>query len=105
MKTITTLFFAVGLMLAAGPKQIYTGLVTDTMCGKDHAAMKVSPDADCVRECVKHGSKYALLVGDKIYTLSDQQTPGKFAGRKVKVTGTLYPKTNILAVENIEAAK
>ena len=105
MKTLTTLLLAAGMMMAAGPKQTYTGFITDTMCGKDHASMKVAPDAKCVRECVKHGSKYALLQSDKVYTLSDQQTPEKYAGQKVKVTGTLHPKTNILAVESIEAAK
>jgi hypothetical protein len=52
-----------------------------------------------------HGSKYALLDGTNLYKLSDQQTPEKFAGQKVKVTGVLYPKTGILKVESITAAK
>jgi hypothetical protein len=67
--------------------------------------MGTKPDAKCVRECVKEGSKYALLVGNNVYTLSDQKTPDKYAGAKVKVTGTLDAKTGILAVEKIEPAK
>jgi hypothetical protein len=37
--------------------------------------------------------------------LSDQETPEKFAAQKVKVTGKLYPKTGVIAVEKIEPAK
>jgi hypothetical protein len=68
--------------------------------------MNIAPDAKCIVQCVKgHGSKYALLDGTNLYKLSDQQTPEKFAGQKVKVTGVLYPKTGILKVESITAAK
>ena len=71
------------------------------MCGANHN-MNIAPDSKCVRECVKHGSKYALLVGNNMYVLSDQQTPEKFAAQKVKVTGVLYEKTKILKVDKIE---
>ena len=40
-----------------------------------------------------------------MYVLSDQQTPEKFAAKKVKVTGTLYEKTGVLKVDKIEAAQ
>jgi hypothetical protein len=105
MKTIATLFTGAALMLGAAARQTYTGVVTDTMCGADHSHMGVTPASKCVHECVKSGSKYALLVGKEVYTLSDQQTPGKFAGEKVKITGTLDQKTKTLAVDTIEAAK
>ena len=35
--------------------------------------------------------------------LSDQQAPEKFAGQKVKVTGTLNAKTKTIEVKKIEA--
>jgi hypothetical protein len=92
--------------LMAAP-QTYTGVITDTMCGADHSHMGISPEEKCVRECVKSGKqwKYALLVGKNVYVLSDQQTPEKFAAKKVNVTGTLHEKTKILQVDKIEAAK
>ena len=90
------------LAVAAQQPQTFTGVITDTMCGANHKPMNVSPDVKCVQECVKHGSKYALLVGSNVYTLSDQQTPGKFAAQKVKVTGVLYDKTKILRADKIE---
>jgi len=37
--------------------------------------------------------------------LSDQDTPAEFAGKKVKVTGVLYPNTNILKVDPIGPVK
>jgi hypothetical protein len=99
--------FATGLMLVAAAfgAETFTGTVTDTMCGKDHAAMKVSPDSRCVVECVKAGAKYALYDGKKVYVLSDQVAPAKFAAQKVKVTGTLDAKTSTIKVQSIQAAK
>ncbi len=106
MRIAVSLFvvsLCVGSLSAAS--ETHVGVITDTMCGANHAPMKVSPDSKCVLECVKHGSKYALLEGAKVYTLSDQETPAKFAGQKVKITGQLYPKTGVLKVETIEAAQ
>jgi hypothetical protein len=103
MKKLTTLFLGAVMMVAAGT-QTFVGVVTDTMCGADHKAMKISPDSKCVRECVRAGAKYALLVGREVYVLSDQRTPERFAAQKVKVTGTLDPKTKTIAVASIEPA-
>ena len=101
---------AAALLTAAAParpSKIYVGIVTDTMCSRDHKAMKIAPDSKCVRDCVGDGStyKYALLVGNNVYTLSDQETPATFAGQRVAVTGVLYEKTRILKVEAIKTAR
>jgi hypothetical protein len=91
---IAIIIFALALLsthaLAAG-KQKFTGEVGDAMCGKQH--MEGTP-AECTRACVSKGSKYALIVGDKVYILNttdkaalaalDQQ-----AGKNATVTGTL----------------
>ncbi|MBZ5582494.1 MAG: hypothetical protein LAQ30_09895 [Acidobacteriia bacterium] len=98
MKKIISFLFAGALVASAAT---FTGVVTDSMCGKDHAMMNVTPDSKCVTECVKHGSKYALYDGKAVYVLSDQKTPEQFAGQKVKVTGTLNEKTKILKVDSI----
>lgn len=109
MKLILATLTAAATLCAQGPARTYTGVITDTMCGADHAHMGVSPDAKCVRDCVKSGNgrwKYALLVdGKKMLVLSDQQTPEKFAAQKVNVTGVLYEKTGILKVDKLEAAR
>ena len=102
---LTLIVMSAVLSFAEGSK-IYVGVITDTMCVGDHAAMKVTPDAKCVKDCVRDGKafQYALLDGTKVYKLSDQETPARFAGRKVKVTGVLYTKTSILKVERIDAS-
>lgn len=107
MTKLASILFAGALIATAAPPQTFAGVVTDTMCGKDHAPMKISPDAKCVVECVKHdkANKYALFDGKNVYVLSDQKTPEQFAGKKVNVTGTLYEKTKILKVDSIAEAK
>ncbi len=65
----------------------FVGVITETMCGADHAMMKIKPESKCVVECVRSNPdqhKYALQSGSQQYVLSDQQTPEKFAAQKVK---------------------
>jgi hypothetical protein len=108
MKQMVLVAFLAAAAVAAGATKTYTGVITDTMCGKNHAAMGVRPDDKCVRECVKSSGgkvKYALLSDGKVMVLSDQQTPERFAAKKVKVTGELFEKTGILKVDRIEEAR
>lgn len=91
---------------AANRSGTFTGVITDTMCKKDHAMMKISPDGKCVTECVKsHLGKYALFDGTNLYPLADQTKPAALAGKQVKIKGTLYDKTKILTVDSIEPVK
>jgi hypothetical protein len=90
---------------SAAPGKTFTGTVSDSMCGAKHAMS--GDDAGCTRACVGKGSKYALVVGDKVYTLetSDKDalaTLDKQAGSKVTVTGT--DKDNTIAVKSVTAA-
>jgi hypothetical protein len=80
--------------LAAG-KQKFTGEVGDAMCGRKH--MEGTP-AECTRTCVEHGSKFALIVGEKIYILDATDkaalaTLDQQAGKNATVTGTLNGDT------------
>jgi len=86
----------------------FTGLITDSMCSSaDHKGMRMGPtDAECTVACVMaHGALYVLYDGKEVYTLSDQTTPEKLAGKKVTVMGTLDSKTMMIKVESIVAAK
>lgn len=105
MKSILLMLAGAALSMAGNQTAAFTGVVTDSMCNKNHAMMKISPDSKCVQDCVKGGYKYALLVGDKVYKLSDQAKPAPFAAKKVTIKGTLYEKTQILTVDSIEAVK
>src|SRR6267142_6682827 len=81
-----------------------TGKVSDAMCGAKH--QMAGNDASCTRTCVKGGSKYALVVGDKVYTLetSDKAALDKLnelAGAPAKVTGEI--KGDSIAVKSVAA--
>jgi hypothetical protein len=72
-------------------KQTFAGIVSDSMCGAKH--MMPGDPAACAHACLKQGSKYALVVGDKVYTLetSDKSSSDeldKLVGQKAKITGS-----------------
>jgi len=94
--------------LAAQGTQTFVGTITDDMCAKEgHASMRMGPtDAECTIACVAaHGAEYVLADGTNVYTLSDQKRPEKFAGQRVRVTGTLNTKTRAIQVQSMSAAK
>jgi hypothetical protein len=108
MKPLAFGFLIIAVLVAAPEKQKFTGVVTDSMCSSaDHKSMRMGPtDAECTIACVlAHGALYVLYDGKEVYTLSDQKTPEKFAGKKVTVTGTLDAKTKAIQVDSIIAAK
>jgi type 1 fimbria pilin len=99
---------AVAAWAAPPGKPTFTGVITDSMCADgDHSHMKMGPtDAECTKACITfHGAMYVLYDGKQTYTLSDQKTPEKFAGKKVTVTGTLDAKAKTIQVDSIAAAK
>lgn len=103
MKKLGFALAAAATLFAGGASLSFTGVITDSMCGVNHAMMHVTPDAKCVRDCVKAHAKYVLFDGKTAYQLSDQQTPQKFAAQRVRVTGVL--KAGMITVTGIEAAK
>lgn len=100
-------FFA-GLLISAvagfsQSGQTLTGTVSDTMCGAKHMMTNVTP-AQCTRECVKQGSDYGLVSGDKVYTLKgDTKQIDKYAGQTVTVKGDVSGTT--VKVRSIAPAK
>jgi len=110
LQLMATVVLSAGLaivpVMAAGTSQTFTGKVSDAMCGAKHTE-GLAPAA-CVRACVQKGAKYALVVGDKVYTLdtSDQatlDTLNKLAWEQAKVTGTADGAT--ISVQSVTAAK
>ena len=103
--SLLTLVMASGLAFSAS-KAAFTGIVSDAMCGAKHEMPGNA--AECTRGCVSKGSKYALVVGDKVYTLDTTdkaalETLDKQAGAKVIVTGT--EKDNTISVTSVKAVQ
>jgi hypothetical protein len=98
---------AVATPWAFGAKeQTFTGKVSDAMCGAKH--MMEGDAVSCLRACVSKGSKYALIVGDKVYTLdtSDKSalsTLDSLADKQATVKGVADGDT--IAVSSVKAAK
>lgn len=104
-KFMTAVLFCIlaTMAFAETGQQTFTGVVSDSMCGKQHMAKDKSA-AECTNERVKAGSDYALVVGDKVYTLTgDKAQIDKFAGEKATVTGRVKGET--INVSSISAPK
>lgn len=88
------LFLLAAFAAAVASADTLTGTVSDAMCGAKHMMANASP-AQCVRECVKAGSEYALVSNGKVYTLKggDKKALDKYAGQKVTVSGKVNGDT------------
>jgi uncharacterized protein DUF5818 len=99
-----------------GDDKTFKGEIADTQCAlnvhslsqshKEMIEMKpeVKTNADCARYCVKErGGRFVLQTSDKVYKLDAQVLAEQWAGLKVKVIGTLDPKTDIITVRSIES--
>jgi type 1 fimbria pilin len=94
----------------------YRGEVADSQCALNvhslthsHQEMLKSKSmggdsASCARYCTTYlGGTFVLSVKKDIYHLDDQDSVRRFAGRRVKVSGTLDPKSKTIHVVNVEA--
>jgi hypothetical protein len=104
MRRLLLSLLAAATLFAAQGKQTFSGAITDDECRRaDHSRMQMGPtDPECTLACISaHGASYVLYDGTDVYTLSDQQTPEKFAGQRVRVTGTLDSRTKTIQVDSI----
>lgn len=99
-----------------GDDKTFKGEIADTQCAlnvhslsqshKEMIEMKpeIKSNADCARYCVKErGGRFVLQTPDKVYKLDAQVLAEQWAGLKVKVVGTLDPKTETITVKTIES--
>jgi hypothetical protein len=109
--------YAGGIVLAAallassafGAKlQIYTGIVGDAVCGAKHTMD--GDDISCLRTCIQRGSKYDLVVGEKVYVLNfkDQSvadTLDKLASQQTRAQVKGEENGGMIEVQSVAAAK
>jgi hypothetical protein len=107
MKAGHTILFMLLAGTAPQTPQTYTGVISDDMCGRgDHSRMRMGPTAaECTVACVDaHGADYVLFDGKNTYTLKAREPLEKFAGQKVRITGTLDAKSRTIQVESIASS-
>ena len=96
------IFLAALLLISAtvfaGDPITVTGYV-----GDDHCGNKSGPGhSECAKKCVKSGHKPVLVVGEKVYTVSNPEKLSDFVGEKVKVTGEVNGDT--ITIEKVSKA-
>jgi hypothetical protein len=93
-KKVAMLFvamLAVGCM-AFSAQHVFYGLVSDSMCGAKHTRASANTVA-CVKKCVAGGAQYVLVSHGKVYKLTPQDKFADYAGKRVRVHGTLSGDT------------
>jgi len=107
MKKFLLCLAASGLIVAAPhAAETWKGTISDSMCkakhGGDEHAGKAKSDRDCVEKCIKGGSDYVFVSGDKVYTIANQKFAGlkTHAGHQVNLTGEM--KGDTITVSKIE---
>jgi hypothetical protein len=88
--------------------QTYTGIVGDAVCGVKHTMD--GDDISCLRTCIQRGSKYDLVVGDKVFVLNfkDQsmaETLDKLASQQARAQVKGEENGGVIEVQSVAAAK
>lgn len=94
----------------------FRGDIADSQCAlnvhsltRSHQEMLKSKSmggtsSSCALYCVRYmGGDFVLTSKKHVYRLDNQELAKQFAGVKVKLTGTLDPKTDTIRVTKIEA--
>ena len=84
LTTLALTFAAVPLLAES-----FTGVVSDAMCAKNPAQASSPDHASCAKKCIEGGSPAVLIVGSKVYQVSNPDTLKSHAGEKVTVDATL----------------
>ena len=81
----------------------WTGVVSDSHCGKAHSTASAEAEK-CVDGCIKKGGEAVLVTGDQVVKMDaaskDKVKP--FYGKKVTVTGSL--DGDVLSISSIKGA-
>jgi hypothetical protein len=77
-----------------------TGYVSDAMCAKDPHKVASDDHAACAQKCIQGGEKPVLVVGEKVYTITNPDTLVPHAGHKVTVDGDV--KGDALTVKSVK---
>jgi hypothetical protein len=110
-RRLTTTLAVVTLSLVAlrAAEQTWVGEISDSACAMKHESgvenVPPPPANECVANCIRGGSKYVIVAGDKVLQIVNQNAAGlaDLAGSKVKITGEL--KGDAVAISKIEKAQ
>jgi len=89
------------------------GEIMDSRCAIDGSHDKIMREngmknaKDCTLQCAKTGGSFVLIDPDTktVYQLDDQRKPEKFAGQRVRISGTYDEPSKTMHIESIESAE
>jgi len=103
MKRIFSAILVSAASLAIADDGLMDATVTDSFCAANHKPLRLSCDANGVRNRISAGAKYVLWDGRNAYVLSDQKAADQWAARRVRVLATLDAKTRQVRIISIVA--
>ena len=97
-----------GAYAFAAKLEMFTGTVGDAVCGAKHTMD--GDDISCLRTCIQRGSKYDLVVGDKIYVLNFKDSSvadalDKLASQQTRAQVKGEESGGVIEVQAVSAAK
>ena len=93
-KLLAASIVSLSFLSVSAMAQTFTGVVSDSMCAKSDLAKASTPAHEaCAQKCIKMGSPAVLIVGTKIYNVSNSSKLNAFAGKTVTVNGKLAGDT------------
>jgi hypothetical protein len=100
---LLVLSFTVGAVSAFAAE--LTGVVTETKCGAAHKAGS-EKDISCIKKCLaSDAGKLALLVEDKLYTITNPKKAAGHEGHTVTVTGKTDEDAKTVTIDTLAMAK
>lgn len=89
------------------------GEIMDSRCAIEGAHNKMMRQngtknaKDCTLQCAKTGGSFVLIDPETktVYQLDDQEKPARFAGQRVRISGTYDEPSKTMHIESIESAE
>ena len=95
-KLVALTALALAVATTGAYAESFKGFVSDSMC----AAKGKANSPDCAAKCIKGGSAPVLVVGDKVYKITNPNTLIPHAGHNVVVEGTA--KGDSITVDSVK---
>lgn len=95
--SLLMVFFAI--LSYATEKGTWTGYISDDHCGVKSAN---EGHAECAKKCIKDGKATVIVVGDKMYKISDPKKVEEYIGQKVTIKGDLTD--DVITVKKVSKA-
>src|SRR6201995_4810282 len=73
------------------------GYIDDSMCAASKTP-SCTPETrvSCANKCIKGGAQAVLVVGDKVYKITNQKAVLKYAGKNVSIDGKVTDDTIVV---------